>query len=64
MELFVLRHPGDLQYEFIDLKGFYVDEAVDKCFQMLLEVEQALNDDICVPNQGNGTDHVYKIVAH
>ena len=50
MELFDLRRPGDLLYEFLDLKGFYVNEAVTFCQKMLCVVKQALNDGRCVPN--------------
>jgi hypothetical protein len=51
-------------YEFLDLKGYWVAEAVNKCREMLVIVEKALNEEDCEPNQGNGVDHVYKIVGH
>ena len=48
--LFVQRHPDEIKYEFLDLKGYQVKEAVEICYEMLCDVEKALNDGRCVPN--------------
>lgn len=62
--LYELKHPKPVCYNYLDLKGYYVTEAVEKSLDTLSMVEHLLNYGDVSPNTGNSIDHVFTIAAH
>ncbi len=63
-QMFALRHDIDTIHNCIDLIGYSGREAVDITERRLKETQRALDAAEIKPNFGNGSDHVFKIIAH
>ena len=61
---FSLRHDIETIHNCIDLIGYSGREAVEISQRRLSETQRALNRGEIKPNFGNGSDHVFKIIAH
>ena len=61
---FTLRHDEETIHNCIDLIGYSGREAVELSQRRLSETQRALNRGEIKPNFGNGSDHVFKIIAH
>ncbi len=62
-ELFEIRHPDIIKYNFLQLKGHSLGEAEELVSRQLRMVQNALDTELVEPNCGDGQNHVFKISA-
>lgn len=61
---FAMRHTPEEIHNFIDLIGYYKNEALEITDRRIAETQKCLDRGEIHANMGNGRDHIYKVIAH